>query len=157
MPKFNQFALWKVFRKTQLESIIKTWILSCSNSSFPQRGPEHPHLLKILLLVLQLSIPLSINSITEVYFRGIFFLSQVIKGSNMSWNNVFMSPYIGTSCAAAVLTCPTRWHSTYYFCLVERHRKKKINAGINRIGELIPCSPALKQVSVCSEEHTSFL
>ncbi|NXU48283.1 USF3 protein, partial [Turnix velox] len=28
---------------------------------------------------------------------------------------------------------------------VERHRKKKINAGINRIGELIPCSPALKQ------------
>uniref|UniRef100_A0A8D2B6Y8 Upstream transcription factor family member 3 n=1 Tax=Sciurus vulgaris TaxID=55149 RepID=A0A8D2B6Y8_SCIVU len=29
--------------------------------------------------------------------------------------------------------------------LVERHRKKKINAGINRIGELIPCSPALKQ------------
>ncbi|EMP33628.1 hypothetical protein UY3_09159 [Chelonia mydas] len=29
---------------------------------------------------------------------------------------------------------------------VERHRKKKINAGINRIGELIPCSPALKQV-----------
>ncbi|KAM4795587.1 basic helix-loop-helix domain-containing protein USF3 [Rhinophrynus dorsalis] len=28
---------------------------------------------------------------------------------------------------------------------VERHRKKKINSGINRIGELIPCSPALKQ------------
>ncbi|XP_058151815.1 basic helix-loop-helix domain-containing protein USF3 isoform X2 [Dasypus novemcinctus] len=28
---------------------------------------------------------------------------------------------------------------------MERHRKKKINAGINRIGELIPCSPALKQ------------
>ncbi|XP_020862780.1 basic helix-loop-helix domain-containing protein USF3 [Phascolarctos cinereus] len=28
---------------------------------------------------------------------------------------------------------------------VERHRKKKINAGINRIGELVPCSPALKQ------------
>nr|XP_045004272.1 basic helix-loop-helix domain-containing protein USF3 isoform X3 [Jaculus jaculus]XP_045004273.1 basic helix-loop-helix domain-containing protein USF3 isoform X3 [Jaculus jaculus] len=28
---------------------------------------------------------------------------------------------------------------------VERHRKKKINAGISRIGELIPCSPALKQ------------
>ncbi|XP_060619358.2 basic helix-loop-helix domain-containing protein USF3 isoform X1 [Anolis sagrei] len=28
---------------------------------------------------------------------------------------------------------------------VERHRKKKINAGINKIGELIPCSPALKQ------------
>ncbi|KAJ8276954.1 hypothetical protein GJAV_G00069760 [Gymnothorax javanicus] len=28
---------------------------------------------------------------------------------------------------------------------VERHRKKKINAGINRIGELLPCSPALKQ------------
>ncbi|XP_039600039.1 basic helix-loop-helix domain-containing protein USF3 [Polypterus senegalus] len=28
---------------------------------------------------------------------------------------------------------------------VERHRKKKINAGITRIGELIPCSPALKQ------------
>ncbi|XP_019382792.1 PREDICTED: basic helix-loop-helix domain-containing protein USF3 isoform X3 [Gavialis gangeticus] len=30
---------------------------------------------------------------------------------------------------------------------VERHRKKKINAGINRIGELIPCSPALKQLN----------
>ncbi|XP_068127011.1 basic helix-loop-helix domain-containing protein USF3 [Hyperolius riggenbachi] len=28
---------------------------------------------------------------------------------------------------------------------VERHRKKKINSGINRIGELIPCSPVLKQ------------
>ncbi|KAJ8375492.1 hypothetical protein SKAU_G00060720 [Synaphobranchus kaupii] len=28
---------------------------------------------------------------------------------------------------------------------VERHRKKKINAGINRIGDLLPCSPALKQ------------
>ncbi|KAM4700226.1 basic helix-loop-helix domain-containing protein USF3 [Discoglossus pictus] len=28
---------------------------------------------------------------------------------------------------------------------VERHRKKKINVGINRIGDLIPCSPALKQ------------
>ncbi|XP_069491968.1 basic helix-loop-helix domain-containing protein USF3 [Ambystoma mexicanum] len=28
---------------------------------------------------------------------------------------------------------------------VERHRKKKINSGINRIGELIPCSPTLKQ------------
>ncbi|MBN3326684.1 USF3 protein, partial [Atractosteus spatula] len=28
---------------------------------------------------------------------------------------------------------------------VERHRKKKINAGINRIGELLPCSQALKQ------------
>ncbi|XP_043547192.1 basic helix-loop-helix domain-containing protein USF3 [Chiloscyllium plagiosum] len=28
---------------------------------------------------------------------------------------------------------------------VERHRKKKINSGINKIGELIPCSPALKQ------------
>ncbi|KAM9320411.1 basic helix-loop-helix domain-containing protein USF3 [Gastrophryne carolinensis] len=28
---------------------------------------------------------------------------------------------------------------------VERHRKKKINSGINRIGDLIPCSPALKQ------------
>eukprot|EP00062_Callorhinchus_milii_P007497 gi/632949244/ref/XP_007890038.1/ PREDICTED: basic helix-loop-helix domain-containing protein KIAA2018 homolog [Callorhinchus milii] len=28
---------------------------------------------------------------------------------------------------------------------VERHRKKKINTGINKIGELIPCSPALKQ------------
>nr|XP_014346286.1 PREDICTED: basic helix-loop-helix domain-containing protein KIAA2018 homolog isoform X2 [Latimeria chalumnae] len=28
---------------------------------------------------------------------------------------------------------------------VERHRKKKINAGINRISELIPCSPALKR------------
>lgn len=35
----------------------------------------------------------------------------------------------------------------FIFYLVERHRKKKINAGINRIGELIPCSPALKQVS----------
>ncbi|XP_048338746.1 basic helix-loop-helix domain-containing protein USF3 isoform X2 [Sphaerodactylus townsendi] len=31
---------------------------------------------------------------------------------------------------------------------VERHRKKKINAGINRIGELIPCSPALKQSKI---------
>ncbi|KAG7487277.1 hypothetical protein MATL_G00021570 [Megalops atlanticus] len=28
---------------------------------------------------------------------------------------------------------------------VERDRKKKINAGINRIGELLPCSQALKQ------------
>lgn len=28
---------------------------------------------------------------------------------------------------------------------VERHRKKKINSGINRIGDLIPCSAALKQ------------
>ncbi|XP_041823774.1 basic helix-loop-helix domain-containing protein USF3 isoform X2 [Melanotaenia boesemani] len=28
---------------------------------------------------------------------------------------------------------------------VERHRKEKINAGINRIGNLLPCSPALKQ------------
>ncbi|KAM5180823.1 basic helix-loop-helix domain-containing protein USF3 [Mantella aurantiaca] len=28
---------------------------------------------------------------------------------------------------------------------LERHRKKKINSGINRIGDLIPCSPALKQ------------
>ena len=34
----------------------------------------------------------------------------------------------------------------FFHYLVERHRKKKINAGINRIGELIPCSPALKQV-----------
>ncbi|XP_054859063.1 basic helix-loop-helix domain-containing protein USF3 [Eublepharis macularius] len=31
---------------------------------------------------------------------------------------------------------------------VERHRKKKINSGINRIGELIPCSPALKQSKI---------
>lgn len=31
---------------------------------------------------------------------------------------------------------------------VERHRKEKINAGINRIGELLPCSQALKQVNV---------
>lgn len=29
---------------------------------------------------------------------------------------------------------------------VERHRKEKINAGINRIGNLLPCSQALKQV-----------
>uniref|UniRef100_G3NFT7 Upstream transcription factor family member 3 n=1 Tax=Gasterosteus aculeatus TaxID=69293 RepID=G3NFT7_GASAC len=28
---------------------------------------------------------------------------------------------------------------------VERHRKEKINAGINRIGNLLPCSTALKQ------------
>ncbi|KAF7213873.1 basic helix-loop-helix domain-containing protein USF3 [Nothobranchius furzeri] len=28
---------------------------------------------------------------------------------------------------------------------VERHRKEKINAGINRIGSLLPCSQALKQ------------
>lgn len=28
---------------------------------------------------------------------------------------------------------------------MERHRKEKINAGINRIGELLPCSQALKQ------------
>ncbi|XP_075710809.1 basic helix-loop-helix domain-containing protein USF3 [Rhinoderma darwinii] len=28
---------------------------------------------------------------------------------------------------------------------VERHRKKKINSGINRIGDVIPCSAALKQ------------
>ncbi|XP_041669888.1 basic helix-loop-helix domain-containing protein USF3 [Cheilinus undulatus] len=28
---------------------------------------------------------------------------------------------------------------------VERHRKEKINAGINRIGDLLPCSQALKQ------------
>lgn len=157
MPKFNQSALRKEFQKTQLESIIKTWILSCSNSSFPQRGPEHPHLLNIWLFMLQLSILLSINSITDVYFRGVFFLSRVTKGSNTSRNNVFMSPYIGSSCDAAVLTCSARWHSTCYFCLVERHRKKKINAGINRIGELIPCSPALKQVSILSEVHTSFL
>lgn len=32
------------------------------------------------------------------------------------------------------------------FCVVERHRKEKINAGINRIGNLLPCSQALKQV-----------
>uniref|UniRef100_A0A8C3M954 Uncharacterized protein n=1 Tax=Geospiza parvula TaxID=87175 RepID=A0A8C3M954_GEOPR len=43
------------------------------------------------------------------------------------------------------LTLEFKRHGTYCFCLVERHRKKKINAGINRIGELIPCSPALKQ------------
>lgn len=30
--------------------------------------------------------------------------------------------------------------------VVERHRKEKINAGINRIGNLLPCSRALKQV-----------
>lgn len=30
--------------------------------------------------------------------------------------------------------------------LVERHRKEKINAGIKRIGDLLPCSQALKQV-----------
>ena len=30
--------------------------------------------------------------------------------------------------------------------LVERHRKEKINTGINRIGNLLPCSQALKQV-----------
>lgn len=30
--------------------------------------------------------------------------------------------------------------------IVERHRKEKINAGINRIGNLLPCSQALKQV-----------
>uniref|UniRef100_A0A8C2L833 Upstream transcription factor family member 3 n=1 Tax=Cricetulus griseus TaxID=10029 RepID=A0A8C2L833_CRIGR len=35
--------------------------------------------------------------------------------------------------------------NVFFLFLVERHRKKKINAGINRIGELIPCSPALKQ------------
>ncbi|XP_065273457.1 basic helix-loop-helix domain-containing protein USF3 [Emys orbicularis] len=35
---------------------------------------------------------------------------------------------------------------------VERHRKKKINAGINRIGELIPCSPALKQEWVACQQ-----
>ncbi|TSK98450.1 Basic helix-loop-helix domain-containing protein USF3 [Bagarius yarrelli] len=29
--------------------------------------------------------------------------------------------------------------------LVERHRKEKINAGIKRIGDLLPCSQALKQ------------
>uniref|UniRef100_A0A3Q4AHB8 BHLH domain-containing protein n=1 Tax=Mola mola TaxID=94237 RepID=A0A3Q4AHB8_MOLML len=29
--------------------------------------------------------------------------------------------------------------------VVERHRKEKINAGINRIGNLLPCSRALKQ------------
>ncbi|XP_077591737.1 basic helix-loop-helix domain-containing protein USF3 [Stigmatopora nigra] len=29
---------------------------------------------------------------------------------------------------------------------VERHRKEKINSGINRIGNLLPCSQALKQV-----------
>jgi len=34
---------------------------------------------------------------------------------------------------------------------VERHRKEKINAGINRIGELLPCSQALKQVNVCNK------
>lgn len=33
-----------------------------------------------------------------------------------------------------------------FFYLVERHRKEKINAGINRIGNLLPCSQALKQV-----------
>jgi hypothetical protein len=38
--------------------------------------------------------------------------------------------------------------------LVERHRKKKINAGINRIGELIPCSPALKQVRIHAYFHS---
>lgn len=31
--------------------------------------------------------------------------------------------------------------------LVERHRKEKINAGIKRIGDLLPCSQALKQVN----------
>lgn len=40
-----------------------------------------------------------------------------------------------------------------FVVLVERHRKEKINAGINRIGNLLPCSQALKQVrdgvSVC--------
>lgn len=34
----------------------------------------------------------------------------------------------------------------YIFYAVERHRKEKINAGINRIGNLLPCSQALKQV-----------
>uniref|UniRef100_A0A2K5YLX9 Upstream transcription factor family member 3 n=1 Tax=Mandrillus leucophaeus TaxID=9568 RepID=A0A2K5YLX9_MANLE len=38
-----------------------------------------------------------------------------------------------------------RFDKRIFSHLVERHRKKKINAGINRIGELIPCSPALKQ------------
>lgn len=33
-----------------------------------------------------------------------------------------------------------------FVVLVERHRKEKINAGINRIGNLLPCSQALKQV-----------
>uniref|UniRef100_A0A3P9D4Y7 Upstream transcription factor family member 3 n=1 Tax=Maylandia zebra TaxID=106582 RepID=A0A3P9D4Y7_9CICH len=32
-----------------------------------------------------------------------------------------------------------------FVVLVERHRKEKINAGINRIGNLLPCSQALKQ------------
>ncbi|XP_076146757.1 basic helix-loop-helix domain-containing protein USF3 isoform X1 [Alosa pseudoharengus] len=38
---------------------------------------------------------------------------------------------------------------------VERHRKEKINAGINRIGDLLPCSPALKQSKnmILSEAH----
>ncbi|XP_077679170.1 basic helix-loop-helix domain-containing protein USF3 isoform X2 [Eretmochelys imbricata] len=36
---------------------------------------------------------------------------------------------------------------------VERHRKKKINAGINRIGELIPCSPALKQATPSRSQY----
>lgn len=31
---------------------------------------------------------------------------------------------------------------------VERHRKEKINAGINRIGNLLPCSQALKQSKI---------
>lgn len=38
--------------------------------------------------------------------------------------------------------------SYFSYTSVERHRKEKINAGINRIGELLPCSQALKQVNV---------
>lgn len=37
------------------------------------------------------------------------------------------------------------------YTTVERHRKEKINAGINRIGELLPCSQALKQVNACNK------
>ncbi|KAJ6658373.1 hypothetical protein lerEdw1_020645 [Lerista edwardsae] len=48
-------------------------------------------------------------------------------------------------CQSVGLPSPDTYH---VLCsLVERHRKKKINAGISRIGELIPCSPALKQAS----------
>lgn len=45
--------------------------------------------------------------------------------------------------------CSRRQESLTVQCLVsavERHRKEKINAGINRIGNLLPCSQALKQV-----------
>lgn len=57
--------------------------------------------------MLELLISPSVNSVTEVYFSGDFLFYHIIHGSSNSGNNVFMNPYIGSSCLV-VLTCPTR-------------------------------------------------